>query len=72
MAYVNFTEKDKKTGEKIGLYDDLDTVLLKNLIADRNNQTKALMAKDSTKYEPVYNSWRVGDTNKPETRGNFE
>lgn len=71
LSFINFTDKNKN-GEKVGLYDDLDESLLKNLIAERNNKTKELMAKDSTKNEPVYNSWRVGDTLKPETRGNFE
>lgn len=65
IAYVNFTD----------LYDDLDADLLKNLIAERNNKSKELEEKAKAKnrdFEPIYNSWRVGDTLKPETRGNFE
>ena len=76
MAWIDFRELFEDSYKEDD-YKDLktvkvDTVLLNNLMADRDNQTKALMAKDSTKYSPVYNSWRVGDTLKPETRGNFE
>lgn len=61
IAWVDFEEL--YVGEKI------DPVLLKNLIADNNNKSKVLLEKMK---DPIYNCWRVGDTLKPETRGNFE
>ncbi len=63
MAWVDF--EDLYVGSKI------DPVLLKNKIAAVNEKSKKLLEQNPDA-DPIYTSWRVGDTLKPETRGNFE
>ena len=63
MAWVDF--EDLYVGSKI------DPVLLKNKIAAINEKSKKLLEQNPDA-DPIYTSWRVGDTLKPETRGNFE
>lgn len=63
LAWVDF--EDLYVGDKI------DPVLLKNKIASINEKSKKLLEQNSDN-DPIYTSWRVGDTLKPETRGNFE
>ena len=63
MAWIDF--EDLYVGDKI------DPVLLKNKIAAINEKSKKLLDQNPDA-DPIYTSWRVGDTLKPETRGNFE
>ena len=63
MAWIDF--EDLYVGDKI------DPVLLKNKIAAINEKSKKLLEQNPDA-DPIYTSWRVGDTLKPETRGNFE
>ena len=63
LAWVDF--EDLYVGDKI------DQTLLKNKIASINEKSKKLLEQNPDN-DPIYTSWRVGDTLKPETRGNFE
>ena len=63
MAWVDF--------EELYVGDKIDPVLLKNKIAAINEKSKKLLEQNPDS-DPIYTSWRVGDTLKPETRGNFE
>lgn len=63
MSWIDF--EDLYVGDKI------DPVLLKNKIAAINEKSKKLLDQNPDA-DPIYTSWRVGDTLKPETRGNFE
>ena len=63
MSWIDF--EDLYVGEKI------DPKLLKNKIAAIKEKSKKLLEQNPDA-DPVYTSWRVGDTLKPETRGNFE
>ena len=63
MAWIDF--EDLYVGDKI------DPVLLKNKMAAINEKSKKLLEQNPDA-DPIYTSWRVGDTLKPETRGNFE
>lgn len=63
MAWIDF--EDLYVGDKI------DPTLLKNKIAAINEKSKKLLEQNPDA-DPIYTSWRVGDTLKPETRGNFE
>jgi hypothetical protein len=63
QAWIDF--EDLYVGKNI------DPALLENKIAAINEKSKKLLA-DNPENDPIYTSWRVGDTLKPETRGNFE
>ena len=63
QAWIDF--EDLYVGKNI------DPALLENQIAAINEKSKKLLA-DNPENDPIYTSWRVGDTLKPETRGNFE
>lgn len=75
MAWINFKDlfDDAYNSEKYqGLNTvRIDTVLLNNKIAAINEKSKKLLEQNPDS-DPIYTSWRVGDTLKPETRGNFE
>lgn len=63
MAWIDF--------EELYVGDKIDQTLLKNKIAAINEKSKKLLDQNPDA-DPIYTSWRVGDTLKPETRGNFE
>ena len=75
MSWIDFRDLFEDS-YKADQYQDMnsvkiDTILLNNKIAAINEKTKKLLEQNPDA-DPVYTCWRVGDTLKPETRGNFE